>query len=155
VSGWASLALALGVVVALAAVWTTLQRRRAGRTRGASPAHFLRHFDALRIPDDVALSVYHHLERWMADSRGSCTIGPREDLRAYGIEPEDLDDALALLIAACGRRAAGDLARPRIASVEDLVRYVASCPPTPPDSGPAAAEAGARQVPRRRRAGSR
>lgn len=135
-SGWASLALALGVVVVLAVLWTTLQQRRAGRARAASPAAFLRHFDALQIPDDVTLSIYHHLEHWMADSRGRLAIGPRDDLRAYGIDAEDLDDALALLLAACGRRADDDAARPRIANVEDLVRYVASCAPLPPDSGP-------------------
>lgn len=132
--GWASLALALAVVAALAVLWTTLQGRRTSRARGASPAAFLRHFDALGIPDDIALSIYHHLERWMADSRGSIAIGPRDDLRAYGIDPEDLADALALLLASCGRRAGTDAARPRIASVEDLVRYVASCPPLPRDS---------------------
>ncbi|HEY5657238.1 MAG TPA: hypothetical protein VIY27_05570 [Myxococcota bacterium] len=154
-SGWTSLVLAVGIVLALALLWTRLQRRRAARARGASPAAFLRHFDALQVPDDVILSLYHHLEGWLAESRGGRAIGPNDDLRIYGIEPEDLDDALALLAGACGRRPGADRARPRIASVEDLVRYVASCPPAPADAGPSARPARNRPRPRRGPAGGR
>jgi len=129
VSGWASLTLAIGIVVILAVLWTRLRRPRV--QRGAALAPFLRHFDALQIPDDLALTVYHHLERWMEDSGRGFPVGPRDDLSVYGISAEDVDDALALLLAACGRR---DTNSPRgpLVTIEDLLRHIASCPPSKP-----------------------
>jgi len=127
VSGWASLTLAIGIVVLLAVLWTRLRRPRV--QRGAALAPFLRHFDALQIPDDLALTIYHHLERWMEDSGRGFPVGPRDDLSVYGISAEDVDDALALLLAACGRQQT-KTPRGDLITVEDLVRHIANSPLT-------------------------
>jgi hypothetical protein len=127
VSAWISLARAVGVIALLAILWTRLRRTR-GR-RGAALAPFLRHFDAQQIPDDVALAIYHHLEHWMEDSQRGFAVAPRDDLSIYGIGAEDVDETLDLLLAACGRRRDENAPRGALATVEDLVRYVASCPP--------------------------
>jgi hypothetical protein len=125
VNGWISLAVVFCVVTALAVLWTRL-RPGFGR-RGTSLAAFLRTLDAMGVPDDVALAIHHHLEHWMADSGRAFSVGARDALSIYGIAPEDVDDTLGLLLAACGRRA-GDAPRPPLHTVEELVRYVASCP---------------------------
>jgi hypothetical protein len=125
VNGWISLAVVFCVVIALAVLWTRL-RPGFGR-QGSSLAAFLRTLDATGVPDDVALAIHHHLEHWMADSGRPFSVGARDALSIYGIAPEDVDDTLGLLLAACGRRA-GDVPRPPLHTVEELVRYVASCP---------------------------
>jgi hypothetical protein len=84
-------------------------------------------FDATDVPDDVALAIHHHLEHWMADSGRAFSVGARDALSIYGIAPEDVDDTLGLLLAKCGRRARAE-PRPPLRTVEELVRYVASCP---------------------------
>ena len=104
---------------------------RPGRgRRDATLAGFLHAFDATGVPDDVALAIYHHLEGWMADAGRAVSVSARDALSLYGIAPEDVDDALGLLLAACGRRAPTD-PRPPLRTVEELVRYVASCPQSP------------------------
>ncbi len=125
VNAWTSLAVVVCVVAALAVLWTRMRPGR--RRRGTSLAEFLRAFDATGVPDDVALAIHHHLEHWMADAGRSFSVGARDALSIYGIAPEDVDDTLGLLLAKCGRRA-GDGPRPPLHTVEDLVRYVASCP---------------------------
>ena len=123
VSDWASLAIAVAAVLALAAVWRWVAGRR--RADGASLASFLRHFDALHVPDEVALRVHHHLEQWMADAGQAFPVGPRDPLSRYGIGPEDVDEALDLLLGASGSSAGSARGRPPIETVEDLVRCVA------------------------------
>lgn len=124
---WTSLALVLGVVAALALGLRRL-RARQRRAGAGSLRAFLHHFDAAGVPDDVALEVYHQLQRWMAEADRAYPVDPRDELSAYGVEPGDVDDALAVLLAACGRRTAGE--RPPLATVDDLVRYLAACPPS-------------------------
>jgi hypothetical protein len=115
-------------VAALAAIWIGVRPGR-GR-RDATLAGFLHAFDATDVPDDVALAIYHHLEGWMADAGRTVSVGARDALSLYGIAPEDVDDALELLLAACHRRAPPD-PRPPLRTVEELVHYVASCPRSP------------------------
>lgn len=129
-SAWTSLALVVGLVAILAILWTRLRRPR--RRRGAALAPFLRHFDAQQIPDDVALAVFHQLEHWMEHSQRGFGVAPRDDLAVYGIGAEDLDETLDLLLTACQRRRDPDAPRAPLATVEDLVRYLASCPPAAP-----------------------
>jgi hypothetical protein len=124
---WTSLALTLGAVAALALGLRRL-RGRQRRAGGGSLRAFLRHFDAAGVPDDVALEVFHQLQRWMAEADRAYPVDPRDELSVYGVEPGDVDDALAMLLAACGRRAAGT--RPPLATVDELVRYLAACPPS-------------------------
>ena len=78
----------------------------------------------------VGEAIYHHLEGWMADAGRAVSVSARDALSRYGIAPEDVDDALGLLLAACDRRAPAD-PRPPLHTVEELVRYVASCPRSP------------------------
>jgi hypothetical protein len=130
VSAWTSLALAIGMVVIFAILWTRLRRPR-GR-RGAALAPFLRHFDAQQTPDDVVLAIYHHLENWMEDSQRGFAVGARDDLAIYGIDPEDVGETLDLILAACGRRRDPEAPRVALATVEDLVRHIAACPPAAP-----------------------
>ena len=108
---------------------------RPGRgRRDATLAGFLHAFDATGVPDDVALAIYHHLEGWMADAGRAASVSARDALSLYGIAPEDVDDALGLLLAACDRRVAAS-PRPPLRTVEELVRYVASCPRNPGAQG--------------------
>lgn len=124
-NSWTSLAVILCIVAALAALWI---RMRPGRgRRGASLGAFLHTFDGAGVPDDVALAIHHQLERWMADSGRTFSVGARDPLSTYGIAPDDVDETLALLLARCGRRARAE-PRPPLHTVEDLVRHVASCP---------------------------
>lgn len=123
---WTSLALVVGAVAALALGLRRLRGRR--RRAGGSLRAFLRHFDAAGVPDDVALEVFQHLQRWMAEADRAFPVDPHDDLSVYGVEPGDVDDALAVLLAACGRRAQGE--RPPLSTVDELVRYLAACPPS-------------------------
>jgi hypothetical protein len=128
VSDWNTLAIVATCVAGLAAL-LLLVRRRPRRTRDTL-GPFLRHFDARGVPPEVASTLHHHLQRWMSDGGRSFPVRPGDDLAAvHGIEPEDVGATVDLLLAECGRRRDGGVEGERIETVEDLILFVASCPP--------------------------
>ena len=129
-SGWTTLSMVAAGVAALAAVLLLL-RRRPRRTRDTF-GPFLRHFDGRGVPPEVSSTLYRHLQRWMSDGGRTFPVRPGDDLATvHGIEPGDLGTTLDLLFAECGRRRSGEVEAERIRTVEDLVLFVASCPPEP------------------------
>jgi hypothetical protein len=127
-NGWTALAIVATSVACLAALLLLVRRRpRRGRdTLGP----FLRHFDARGVPPEVSSTLHRHLQRWMRDSASSFPVRPGDDLATvHGIEPEDVESTVDLLLAECGRHRDPALDTERIRTVEDLVLFVASCPP--------------------------
>lgn len=128
VSDWTVLAIVAVSVAGLAAL-LLLVRRRPQRTRDTL-GPFLRHFDARGVPPEVSSTLHRHLQRWMSDGGKSFPVRPGDDLATvYGIEPEDVATTVELLLTECGRRRGEDVGGERIETVEDLVLFVASCPP--------------------------
>jgi hypothetical protein len=128
VSDWTTLAIVAGSVAGLA-VLLLVVRRRPRHTRDTL-GPFLRHFDARGVPADVSSMLHRHLQRWMSDAGKSFPVRAGDDLaKVYGIEPEDVGTTVDLLLTECGRRRGEAVGGERIATVEDLVLFVASCPP--------------------------
>ncbi len=114
--------------VALLFVLLRRLRHRAGSAGGALRA-YLRHFDACGVPDEVSLAIFHRLQRWMADTSGNFPVRPGDSLeRVYGIAPDEIADALRLLVRESGRRWPEGESGDEVSTVEDLVRFVARCP---------------------------
>ena len=125
---WSEFVATLAVVMALAAVLVGVVRRHRLRKRSPdSLAGFLRHFDPAEVPEQVTLSVFRHLERWMSNGAERFPVRAGDPLSIYGIAAEDLESTVALLLAESGRRSSGASAR-ELRTVADLVRHIAASP---------------------------
>jgi len=130
VSDWTALAIVAACVAGLVALLLRMGRRP-GRARDTF-GPFLRHFDARGVPPEVSSALYRHLQRWMSDGGSAFPVRPGDDLAAvHGIDPEDVATTVDLLLVECGRRRREGGESDEISTVEDLVLFVASCPPQP------------------------
>jgi hypothetical protein len=120
-------AIASGVfALALGLAW--LARRRRGAAR-PDLAAFLRRCERDGTPPEVAAQVFHVLQGWRGDAARLAVHADDSLERVYGIGADEQEEAAALLLRRCGRRADPGSRRPPLSTAADLARYVGSCPP--------------------------
>ena len=120
------MALVVGLVAAIVLLVYGLRRLR-HRDRGSDRGlhAFLRHFEGSDVPPELSAALHRALSRWLADGGGTVRANDPLDGR-LGIGEDELDATLALLLAEVRRTKASP--RPELRTVDDLVRYVATCP---------------------------
>jgi hypothetical protein len=130
-AAWVFLGAVLAFLVTTAAGLFRIRARRMARARaGESFRHFAAHFGGQGIETEVLLAVYRYFQhrmRW--DVEGFPVRASDEIAGVYGIVDDELDDAIEELLA--GRELpTPTTVLPRMRTVEDLVRLVASRPRT-------------------------
>ena len=97
---------------------------------------FLIYFHDRGVSEEVALAIFREIQRWNDDPSGRIAIRPSDRLESvYGITSDEIRITIEPLLGACERRwpepsaTDGTAEIASIATLEDLVRFVAACPP--------------------------
>lgn len=128
-AAWVFLGAVLAFLVTTATGLFRIRARRMARERaGESFRDFAAQFSGQGIENEVLLAVYRHFQTVMRRDVEHFPVRPGDEIaRVYGVVDDDLDDAIKELLT--GRELPTPTTLlPRVKTVGDLVRLVASRP---------------------------